>query len=243
MAVLVTRPHPDNQRTAHALTLRGIEALLAPMLQFEALPLPDLSGDYAALIVTSANALRAIEQAPALARLQALPVYTVGDHGAQVARAAGFSHVFSAAGDARALAGLVGEQMAGATKPLLYPSAEDISFDLAGRSRDRGSRLRNLRPIVWLHGLRLRVKFAKLSHKAMSPPSCIIRSAVPMCFLTCCNAAAMRAQSAWRCRMRCFMRACRNRLQAWRVRQARVAWRWRRIRMKRVCLHCCRRRE
>lgn len=138
MAVLVTRPHPDNQRTAHALTLRGIEALLAPMLQFEALPLPDLSGDYAALIVTSANALRAIEQAPALARLQALPVYTVGDHGAQVARAAGFSHVFSAAGDARALAGLVGEQMAGTTKPLLYPSAEDISFDLAGSLKGQG---------------------------------------------------------------------------------------------------------
>ena len=36
MAILVTRPHPDNEATASALRGRGFEVLLAPMLRFEA---------------------------------------------------------------------------------------------------------------------------------------------------------------------------------------------------------------
>ena len=35
MAVLVTRPHPDDESTASALRARGFEVLLAPMLRFE----------------------------------------------------------------------------------------------------------------------------------------------------------------------------------------------------------------
>src|SRR5258707_319605 len=35
MAVLVTRPHPDDEATGSALRARGFEVLLAPMLRFE----------------------------------------------------------------------------------------------------------------------------------------------------------------------------------------------------------------
>ena len=38
MAVLVTRPHPDDETTAAALRDRGFEVLRAPMLRFEAVP-------------------------------------------------------------------------------------------------------------------------------------------------------------------------------------------------------------
>ena len=35
MAVLVTRPRPDDEATATALRARGFEVLQAPMLRFE----------------------------------------------------------------------------------------------------------------------------------------------------------------------------------------------------------------
>ncbi len=35
MAVLVTRPHPDDETTASGLRARGFEVLQAPMLRFE----------------------------------------------------------------------------------------------------------------------------------------------------------------------------------------------------------------
>jgi uroporphyrinogen-III synthase len=41
MAVLLTRPHPDNEDSAARLRARGIEVLLAPMLRFEPIALHD----------------------------------------------------------------------------------------------------------------------------------------------------------------------------------------------------------
>jgi len=38
VAVLVTRPSPDNEATADALRAKGFDVLLAPMLRFEAVP-------------------------------------------------------------------------------------------------------------------------------------------------------------------------------------------------------------
>ena len=87
MAVLVTRPHPDNEATARALRARGFEVLLAPMLRFEPVALPDdPAADYAAIIVTSANALRAVEPQLAGRRLLELPLFAVGEHTASAAR-------------------------------------------------------------------------------------------------------------------------------------------------------------
>src|SRR6185437_3386521 len=104
MAVLVTRPTPDNEATAAALRARGFEALLAPMLRFEALPLQD-EGDatYGGIIVTSANALRALQANPIGPALQKLPLFAVGKHTASAANEAGFAKVISADGDASAL--------------------------------------------------------------------------------------------------------------------------------------------
>ncbi len=62
MAVLVTRPHPDDEATAAGLRAKGYEVLLAPMLRFEPVAFhDDADARYGAVIVTSANALRGIE--------------------------------------------------------------------------------------------------------------------------------------------------------------------------------------
>jgi uroporphyrinogen-III synthase len=138
MAVLVTRPHPDNEETARALRERGFKVVLAPMLRFEALPLADdLDADFAAVIVTSANALRAAEAQ--LGPLLKLPLFAVGEHTASEARRLGFGQVVSAEGDAGRLRDLVRKSLkAKKAKRLLYLAGHDLSRDLAGELSGHG---------------------------------------------------------------------------------------------------------
>ena len=142
MAVLVTRPHPDNETTAAALRARGYDVVLAPSLHLEPMPLPpDAAADYGAVIVTSANALRAV--APQLQDhpLLKLRLFAVGEQTAAAARRAGFVEVISADGDAAALCDCVvrnvGAGPPGAS-PLLYLAGVDVSRDLAGELGPRG---------------------------------------------------------------------------------------------------------
>jgi len=94
MAILVTRPLPDGDTTANALRAMGFEVLLAPMLRFERGAFHD-DGDaaYGGVIVTSANALRAIDAELRGSRLIKLPLFAVGEHTADEAKAIGFTKV------------------------------------------------------------------------------------------------------------------------------------------------------
>ena len=108
MAVLVTRPHPDDETTAKALRARGFDVLRAPMLRFEPMPFQDdADAAYGAVIVTSANALRAIAPHVADSPLLNLPLLAVGENTASAARDAGFGEVIASKGDAGALRDLV----------------------------------------------------------------------------------------------------------------------------------------
>lgn len=131
MAVLVTRPHPDNETTARALRERGFEVVLAPMLRFEPLPLADkFEAGFTAVIVTSANALRAVEAQ--LGALLRLPLFAVGEHTASQAHRLGFDQVISAEGDAAKLRAQVRKRVkAKKGKRLLYLAGHDLSRDLA----------------------------------------------------------------------------------------------------------------
>jgi uroporphyrinogen-III synthase len=143
MAVLVTRPHPDDEATAAGLRARGFEVLLAPMLRFEPVAFDD--GEdmrYGAVIVTSANALRGIERQLKGNKLLKLPLFAVGEHTASAARGIGFETVVSAKGDATSLRDLVlASVKAKALKkasPLLYLAGADLARDLAGELGERG---------------------------------------------------------------------------------------------------------
>jgi uroporphyrinogen-III synthase len=144
MAVLVTRPHPDDEATAGALRARGFEVLRAPMLRFAAIPFQDdADARYDAVIVTSANALRAIEPQLKGSRLLELPLFAVGEHTASAARGAGFGQVIAAkGGDAAALrdlvlAGVKSKQLKRAGT-LLYLAGADLARDLAGELGENG---------------------------------------------------------------------------------------------------------
>jgi uroporphyrinogen-III synthase len=143
MAILVTRPQPDNHSTAAALRARGFEVLAAPMLRFEKVMLSiDTDADFGAVVVTSANALRGFADQPAPAALLDLPLFAVGERTAQAARDLGFARVMSADGDASALRELLVESVkAKALKkaqPLLYLAGADLARDLAGELGERG---------------------------------------------------------------------------------------------------------
>jgi uroporphyrinogen-III synthase len=117
--------------------------LQAPMLRFEPVPFhDDADARYGAIIVTSANALRAIEPQLKASRLLELPLFAVGEHTASAARGAGFGEVITAKGDAAALRDLV---LAGVKSKhlkrggtLLYLAGADLARDLAGELGEKG---------------------------------------------------------------------------------------------------------
>ena len=142
MAILVTRPHPDNEATAARLRAKGFEVLLAPMLRLESVPFHDDGAPYGAIVVTSANALRAIEAHLKASPLPTLPLFAVGEHTADVARSFGFKQVISAAGDGKTLRDCV---LAAAKSKrlkkksrLLYLAGADLARDLAGELGEMG---------------------------------------------------------------------------------------------------------
>jgi uroporphyrinogen-III synthase len=150
MAILVTRPQPDNEATAANLRARGFDVLLAPTLRFEPVASPDdPAADYAGVIITSANALRAVEPQLAERGLLGLPLFAVGERTASAARRAGFGTVISADGDAADLCDLVvakagkfaevkKSKKSGKARPLLYLAGAELSRDLAGELARHG---------------------------------------------------------------------------------------------------------
>lgn len=146
MAVLVTRPYPDDATTAASLRGRGYEVLQAPVLRFEPVAFhDDMDARYSAVIVTSASAVRSIEQHLKGHRLLELPLFAVGQRTADAARRAGFTHVISASGDAAGLRDLVRARVKAKelkkASTLLYLAGADLARDLAGELGESGLRV------------------------------------------------------------------------------------------------------
>jgi uroporphyrinogen-III synthase len=135
MRLLVTRPEPDATHTAQTLRARGHDVLVAPLLQMQTIDV-ELSGPYAAVLMTSANAARALASHPLAAELAQLPAFTVGARSAEAARAAGFADVTSADGALADLVTLAASRFAG--RSLLYLAGEDRAGDLAGELAAHG---------------------------------------------------------------------------------------------------------
>jgi uroporphyrinogen-III synthase len=131
MRLLVTRPQADGERTASVLVARGHEPVLCPLLRIEPVPAALGPGPWDGVLLTSANAARAVAVHNAVARLRVLPALTVGGRTAEAARAAGFASVRSADGDAADLMRLAASESGGRGAKLLYLAGEDRAADLA----------------------------------------------------------------------------------------------------------------
>jgi len=95
--------------------------------------------DLQGLVFTSANGVRAYEQA---STRRNLPAYAVGDRTAKAAKSAGFDTVYSAQGDVTSLASLVKEKAHAQDGALLHPAGSAIAGDLHGVLTKAGFTLR-----------------------------------------------------------------------------------------------------
>src|SRR5258708_12076890 len=143
MAVVGRRRNPDEEARAGALGAGGFEVLRAPMRRYEPVPFhDDADARYGAIIVTSANALRAIAPHLAGSRLLKLPLFAVGEHTASAARDAGFGEVITGKGDAAALRelvlGSVKSKRLKKASTLLYLAGADLARDLSGELGEKG---------------------------------------------------------------------------------------------------------
>jgi len=131
--LLVTRPERDGERTATALRSRGHEVVHAAVMRIEIIADAEIGGGpWSALIMTSVNALRAVEAHARRAELMGLPIGVVGERSAAAARAAGFSEVRWVGRDVGELVARIRASLRHGDHPLLYLAGEETSRDLAG---------------------------------------------------------------------------------------------------------------
>ncbi len=130
MRILVTRPEPDAARIAAKLSAAGHEVTVDSLLAIEPVAFDPPRGEYAALAVSSANALRAVGASPAISRFRPLPLFALGAHTANSAREAGFPKVEIAGGDARSLGETLARRLPAGAR-VLYLAGENRARDLA----------------------------------------------------------------------------------------------------------------
>lgn len=131
MRLLVTRPEPEARAFADELRALGHDAILQPLLEFHALQF-DLEPlrSAQAIIVTSGNSLRALQETCGVKDIVSIPLYCVGEETAKRARSLGFQNLVAIADTAEALAGKI-ISSARKDEPLVHITGEHQAFDLA----------------------------------------------------------------------------------------------------------------
>ena len=139
MRLIVTRPEPDDDRTARALIRLGHEAILSPMLDVVIDAKAKIPArPYQAVLATSSNAVRALAGRAVRPVSVEVPLFAVGDHTALEAKRSGFSAARSAGGAVDDLVLLAKTGLSPAAGPLLYAAGEEQAGDLAGRLHEQG---------------------------------------------------------------------------------------------------------
>jgi uroporphyrinogen-III synthase len=137
--LIVTRPQVDAAALARLLEAAGHNVILAPLLSIR--PVDDLEvpqRDYQAVLITSANGARALEQRAGLARLREATAIVVGPASAEAAARAGFVRIEQADGDVHSLVQSTVALLRPGDGPLLYVSGAVTAGDLAGQLQGSG---------------------------------------------------------------------------------------------------------
>jgi uroporphyrinogen-III synthase len=129
---LITRPAAEAATTADHVRNRGWTPVVAPLLRIEALDFAPPRGIHG-LVVTSGNAIA--NWAPF--HMLDVPMLAVGDATAARARAAGFTQVMSASGDAASVAAKAPACFPPGAR-LLFPTAENEGLPMAAALRAAG---------------------------------------------------------------------------------------------------------
>lgn len=135
MRVLVFRPQQDAERSAQALRERGRDPVVAPLFQIVPSGEKPPKGPFDALVLTSANAVPAVETLPKTWR-STLPAFCVGARTADTVGKLGFA-AHSAQGGRADLLALILERLPKGQK-LLFVAGRDRHEDLPQKLRDAG---------------------------------------------------------------------------------------------------------
>lgn len=146
MRVVVTRPEISAAKTAERLRLLGHDPVLLPLSR--AMHHPQVAEDalalpHSALIVTSAEALRALEAIGSGLKIDGdIQLFAVGEKTAAAARSAGFSNIHAGSGDGEELADLIATKLEGPDRPLLYLAGKPRAGSLGNRLEELGLTVR-----------------------------------------------------------------------------------------------------
>ncbi len=139
MHFLVTRPQKDADSLASSLLARGHTVTVDPLLSIVFHPETPLTRTgVQALLITSANGLRAMTARADFAEWLRLPLVAVGPTTALLAREAGFSNVYEAEGDVVSLIRLVKQELAPDGGPLLHVAGTVVAGDLKSALASEG---------------------------------------------------------------------------------------------------------
>lgn len=133
MHLLITRPREDAEALAARLLALGHTVLIDPLLSIDLhSETPMDKSRVQALLVTSANGLRAMGKRADLATWADVPLFAVGPTTAALAQEMGFASVHEAQGDVVALAALVERTLDPEGGPLMHLSSTVTAGDLKG---------------------------------------------------------------------------------------------------------------
>lgn len=131
MKVVVTRPEPDASSLAERLKRLGHVPIVCPVMTIRFDTSVEPAADaYQAILITSANGLRALEQTRNATQLKSTPVVAVGATSAKLATSLGYGHVLEAGGNVKSLAELAADQFDPGKGPLLYVTGTSRAGDL-----------------------------------------------------------------------------------------------------------------
>jgi len=138
--ILTVRPEPDCDLDVGALARRRVPAMAAPLMApvyeqdaFAADPKLADGASHGGVIMTSRHAVTGLLQALGNGvdgRWRDLPVFAVGRATGRVAAAVGFRDVAIGSGGGAGLVPLISARREGLSQPLLWPAAQDRSFDM-----------------------------------------------------------------------------------------------------------------
>lgn len=132
MRLIVTRPQEDARPLGERLAAAGHDVIMAPLLSIRpAAHLAIAERNYQAVLITSANGVRALEGRPELEPLKRATALVVGPASAAAARSAGFARVEQAGGDVPALGRTTIATLRQGDGPLLYISGAVTAGELA----------------------------------------------------------------------------------------------------------------
>lgn len=142
MRVVVTRPEISAAGTAERLKLMGHDPVLLPLSN--AVHHPEVAADalaspHSALIVTSAETLRALAEIGSVAGIDdSKTLFAVGEKTAAAARSAGFRNIHIGSGDGAGLADLIASKLDQPDLPLLYLTGKPRAGSLEIRLEELG---------------------------------------------------------------------------------------------------------